>query len=90
MMKWIKRLKNSLSTTKDTTCQTQNTNQSDLPTGSSAFDTTNTNYQILKLPEYIGGYDITPNFTVMLQTKPMWLHRYMTRILLGWKWKDSK
>jgi hypothetical protein len=61
-----------------------------LPTTSEYSGITNTNYRILKLPEYIGGYDITPNFTVMLETKPMWLHRYMTRILLGWKWKDNK
>lgn len=73
-----------------TTSQVQNTNQSDLPTTSEYSGTTNTNYQILTLPEYVGGYDITPNFTIMLQTKPMWLHRYMTRILLGWKWKDTK
>ena len=73
-----------------TNSQVQNTNQSDLPTTSEYSGITNTNYQILKLPEYVGGYDITPNFTVMLQTKPMWLHRYMTRILLGWKWKDTK
>ena len=73
-----------------TTSQVQNTNQSDLPTTSEYSGITNTNYRILKLPEYIGGYDITPNFTVMLETKPMWLHRYMTRILLGWKWKDNK
>jgi hypothetical protein len=61
-----------------------------LPTTSEYSGITNTNYQIYKNPEYVGGYDITPNFTVMLQTKPMWLHRYMTRILLGWKWKDTK
>ena len=73
-----------------TTSQVRNTNQSDLPTTSEYSGITNTNYQIYKNPEYVGGYDITPNFTVMLQTKPMWLHRYMTRILLGWKWKDTK
>jgi hypothetical protein len=73
-----------------TNSQAQNTNQSGSPTTSGYLDTTNQSYQIFSQPEYVGGYDITPNFTVMLQTKPMWLHRYMTRILLGWKWKDTK
>jgi hypothetical protein len=60
-----------------------------LPTGSMYSDTTNLSYQIHN-PQYVGGYHITPNFHVYLQTKPFWLHRYMTRILLGWKWKDTK
>jgi hypothetical protein len=53
------------------------------------LDTTNLSFQIHN-PQYVGGYHITPNFHVYLQTKPFWLHRYMTRILLGWKWEDTK
>lgn len=84
------RLKNFWSTIKGMIYPAQNTNQSDSLTGLSASDTTKASFQIYNQPEWVGGYDITPNFKVMLATKPMWLHRYMTRVLLGWKWKDSK
>ena len=86
----MKRLKNFWNTIKATICRTQNTSQSDSPSGSGTLDTTNLNYQILKNPEYVGKYEITPNFHVYLQTKPFWLHRYMTKILLGWVWVDQK
>ncbi len=90
MMNLIKKLKRSLSTTKDTTSQAQNTNQSDSPTGCAYSSTTTPSYQILKNPEFVGRYEITFNFHVYLQAKPFWLHRYMSRILLGWKWEDTK
>lgn len=89
----MKRLKNFWNTIKGTNSQVQNTSQSDLPTGSGTLSTTNLKYpqyQMIKQPEWIGRYELTPNFHVYLETKPMWLHRYMTRILLGWKWEDSK
>ena len=85
----MKKLKNFWRTMMGTNSQAQNTNQSDLPTGSMYLDTTNQSYQIHN-PQYVGRYEITPNFHVHLQLKPMWLHRYMTRILLGWKWKNTK
>lgn len=58
------------------------------------------NIQIGKLvSRYAGGYRIGPTgkmgdtnayLTLMLTKKPCWLHRKMTKLLLGWEWSDSK
>lgn len=85
----MQRLKRLLSTTVDTSSQTQNTNPLDLPTGSTCLDTT-LDYQLIKNPEYVGMYHVTVGFAISLEKKPFWLHRYMTKLLLGWKWEDFK
>jgi hypothetical protein len=43
-------------------------------------------------PKYAGGYRIggSMGFQVNLKEKPIWLHRTMMRLCLGWKWKDAK
>lgn len=41
-------------------------------------------------PEYVGEYIINNNFYVAFTNKPNWFHRTMTKMLLGWKWKDKK
>ena len=90
MMKSTEKLNNSLSITEDTTYPAQNTNPSDSPTGFVFIGTTLPPYQILPIPKYVGTYHITVGFSISLEKKPLWLHRYMTRILLGWKWVDIK
>jgi hypothetical protein len=48
--------------------------------------------KLLPNPKYVGGYRIGGDayYTqFMLVRKPIWLHRVMARLLLGWKWIDS-
>ena len=42
--------------------------------------------------KYAGGYWIggSIGFQVNLKEKPIWLHRTMMRLCLGWEWKDAK
>ena len=37
---------------------------------------------------YVGAYVMGKQFHYSLTFKPCWLHRFMTRILLGWVWSD--
>ena len=38
---------------------------------------------------YVGYYDIIPGeFKISFKRKPNFIHRWFTRILLGWKWYD--
>ena len=43
-------------------------------------------------PKYAGGYCIggSMGLQVNLKEKPIWLHRTMMRLCLGWEWKDAK
>lgn len=42
-------------------------------------------------PVYVGYYDLGEGtIQQFFKKKPTWLHRTMTRILLGWKWVDKK
>jgi hypothetical protein len=43
-------------------------------------------------PKQAGAYWLggTPHgFGFCLARRPRWLHRFMTRLLLGWEWVDS-
>ena len=42
------------------------------------------------LPKQIGYYKIGKSFHVFFQEKPNVIHRYFTKLLLGWKWHDQK
>ena len=44
----------------------------------------------LTMPTYVGQWKITPNFKVSSEKRPNWLHRVMTKLLLGWTWEDTK
>lgn len=49
-------------------------------------------YQI-NIPQYVGRYDLFGDdytFCINLVKKPNWLHRFWTRILLGWVWRDAR
>ena len=43
----------------------------------------------LEMPKFVGQWLITPNFKVSLEKKPNWFHRKMTKLLLGWTWRDT-
>ena len=38
----------------------------------------------------IGSYKIGFNYFIYLQKKPNFVHRFFTKLLLGWVWKDAK
>lgn len=40
-------------------------------------------------PKYVGCYILSGNWSFYFQKKPSWLHRKMTKLLLGWEWKDA-
>jgi hypothetical protein len=37
-----------------------------------------------------GSYKIGNNTFIYLKDKPNFIHRYFTKLLLGWSWKDAK
>ena len=43
----------------------------------------------VKLPKYKGYYSINNNLRISFEKKPNWFHRIMTRLLLGWRWKND-
>jgi hypothetical protein len=42
------------------------------------------------LPKQIGYYKIGKSFHVFFSEKPNVIHRYFTKLFLGWKWHDQK
>ena len=50
-------------------------------------------FRFLEKPVYVGGYNITPHssnqFIVNSTKKPLFIHRFFCRILLGWVWVDD-
>lgn len=49
------------------------------------------NYKVF-LPTHAGGYQIgdeNGSVTFNIGKKPNFIHRFFTRVLLGWKWIDS-
>jgi hypothetical protein len=46
--------------------------------------------------KYAGGYNLSGsknhnyNFRVMLKNKPCYIHRFFSKLLLGWIWIDDK
>jgi hypothetical protein len=43
-------------------------------------------------PKYVGSYWIggSMGLHISFKEKPIWLHRTMMRLCLGWEWKDAK
>jgi hypothetical protein len=42
------------------------------------------------LPKQVGYYKIGKSFHVFFEVKPKSIHRYFTKLFLGWKWHDQK
>lgn len=42
------------------------------------------------LPKQVGYYKIGKSFHVFFEVKPKAIHRYFTKLFLGWKWHDQK
>lgn len=41
-------------------------------------------------PKQAGSYKIGKSFHIFFENKPNVIHRYFTKLLLGWEWKDQK
>jgi hypothetical protein len=46
-------------------------------------------HNILK-PNQVGSYKVGKSFHIFFDKKPNSLHRFFTKLLLGWKWHDQK
>ncbi len=46
---------------------------------------TNTAYCLYKQPVYAGHYEIA-GWRIHFERRPLWLHRWFTKLLLGWRW----
>ena len=54
---------------------------------------------IMNTPPHVGGYHIGCQqlddgatwtaLEIRMSVKPIWFHRYMVRVLLGWEWRDD-
>lgn len=42
------------------------------------------------LTKQVGYYKIGKSFHVFFEVKPKAIHRYFTKLFLGWKWHDQK
>jgi hypothetical protein len=40
-------------------------------------------------PPSVGRLELVPGFVLFMPDKPLWLHRTMMRLLLGWVWIDK-
>ena len=47
-------------------------------------------FRFIESPPVAGRYQMFPGtFLEVLEPKPNRFHRWMTRLLLGWKWEDN-
>jgi hypothetical protein len=47
-------------------------------------------FLLIKGIKMIGSYKIGYNYHIHLQKKPNIIHRFFSKLLLGWVWKDIK
>lgn len=61
------------------------------PSFSSGYDTNTLTLSgfSVQVPETAGCWCISGDFHVHVSKRPNWLHRKMTKFLLGWTWQDS-
>lgn len=45
---------------------------------------------VIKQPKQAGYYRIGKSFNIFFEKKPCGLHRFFSKILLGWNWFDQK
>jgi len=46
--------------------------------------------KVIKKQKQVGSYKIGKSFHVFFEKKPNWIHRFLSRVLLGWEWQDQK
>lgn len=44
----------------------------------------------IKVSKQVGYYKVGKSFHIFFERKPNLIHRFFTKILLGWKWHDQK
>lgn len=45
---------------------------------------------VIKTPKQAGYYRIGKSFNIFFEKKPCGIHRFFTKVLLGWTWFESK
>jgi hypothetical protein len=46
--------------------------------------------KVIKKQKQVGSYKIGKSFHVFFEKKPNLIHRFLSRVLLGWEWQDQK
>jgi hypothetical protein len=46
-------------------------------------------HSIIK-PNQVGSYKVGKSFHIFFEKKPSSIHRFFTKLFLGWKWQDQK
>lgn len=44
----------------------------------------------IKVKKSAGSYNVGKSFHIYFDKKPILIHRFFTKLLLGWKWRDQK
>lgn len=44
----------------------------------------------LRLPPSAGAYVVGETTYLYYSKRPLWVHRFFCKLLLGWKWEDTK
>ena len=44
----------------------------------------------IKIPKQVGYYKIGKSFHIFFEKKPNVIHRFFSKLFLGWKWQDQK
>ena len=49
-------------------------------------------YSLITTIKYVGGYQLggVGGLRINFKTKPLWFHRMMMKLCLGWTWVDTK
>jgi len=50
----------------------------------------NHHLEVFSPPQYKGRWEINESFHVHCTKRPKLIHRWYTRIMLGWIWKDNE
>ena len=46
--------------------------------------------KVIKKQKQVGSYKIGKSFHVFFEKKPNLIHRFLSKVLLGWEWQDQK
>jgi hypothetical protein len=44
----------------------------------------------IKVPKQVGSYKVGKSFHIFFEKKPNVVHRFFTKLFLGWQWQDQK
>ncbi len=53
------------------------------------LDVSDMRHMLTPPPRFVGHYELA-GLQVHFEKKPIWLHRKMMALCLGWKWRDAE